>query len=105
MRRPKAVILLQALYDGQTVELDGTTYAMSEEDFICWVPKVGLDAGKGIIIDLSVKEFIKMADKLTDDEIAAVAMNNALNRIQELKVEAREKKDEAREKTRVKLAD
>lgn len=79
--RPKPVILLQALLDGREVEMDGRKYAMSESGDLCMIPESGLAEGLGLMVEMDISHFCQIADRMTDDQITILSMNNAMNAI------------------------
>lgn len=76
--RKKYDIVWRALILGYVVKLDGDVMALVDnqlaikasenEEEIIW-----------ITYDMSLNDFIKKCEKLSDEEIASIAMNNALN--------------------------
>ena len=74
----KPVTLLKALLDGQEVELEGQKWAMSFDGKLCVVPESGLGENQGLVVDMDVSQFCKMAEKMTSDQAFLLGVNNAL---------------------------
>ena len=67
--RPKPVIVLEALIAGQTVNIGGVNYALSEDNKLCVISVCGLPQGKGLTVACDISEFCKMTEKLDDKDI------------------------------------
>jgi hypothetical protein len=88
MKRPKYEILLKAFLVGQQVKIGDYIYGMSDDRDIVIVDQNNTE--RGFSIDLKFKEFMDMADKLSEDQIFELAANNGLNEIMEDKARKRE---------------
>jgi len=75
----KPVQLLKALLDGQEVDLDGQKWAMSSDGKLCVVPESGLGENQGLVVDMDVSQFCKMANRMTSDQAFLLGANNALH--------------------------
>ena len=92
--RPKAVIVLEALLLGMEIPLLGRrvmlgeglpgTHRAGRPALGCMMevdPSVPSEIGDALfIIDFDVADFIAECDRLTDDQIAVICMNMALNK-------------------------
>lgn len=96
----KALILLEALLVGITVDLDlggGNVYKVTIEDNkLCTIARrfeanEPLDESEGedvlLGLDMTVDWFLEVANRIPDDQIAIISANLALNRIKGKKKE------------------
>jgi len=78
-KQDRAASFLEAMILGYRLEVDGHTYAISEEGDLgvivkCW-PAGSLDAGEELFgVDHTVGEFVRMAARLTDEQFVDVSI-------------------------------
>lgn len=76
-----AVIILNALLNGQEIKTNNMTYVMSNDDQ--FGVKVIDESGEEcvMITDYSINWLLKFANSLTPDEITLIAANTAFNKV------------------------
>lgn len=83
---PNAVIVLKVLLKGIPVEIDGRVYIENGNRQICIKTEsmnIATGKRKEVLLGtdfLTLDYFIKITDKMTDDQIVHVAMNGGLNK-------------------------
>ncbi len=88
-QREKSVIVLEGLFQGQEIALqilpnEKLTVGLSEDNRL-YFNGVRVSNGTNyetvpLLLDMSVNEFIKVCNKLTDDEVAIIAANTTLTK-------------------------
>lgn len=74
----KPLTLLKAFLSGSRVTLQGSVYAMTEDfELVCVATK---ESGEEAFLKChcTIKEFCKLAERLTEEEFAVVCMSNTL---------------------------
>ena len=78
IKRPKPVIVLDALIAGQTIEFDGNKWGMSEDFVMGIIPLAGMQEGQMLGVDMSIGQFCKMAEQLSDKYVLKLTMDKVL---------------------------
>jgi len=90
--REKSIIVLEALFQGQEIELEITPkikhrITMDNDELKIIALQVSKDSQEEVLLgcQLEVNEFIKICNKLSDEEISIIAANIALNKSRKVK--------------------
>ena len=76
----KVCKILQYLYEGNTIKIDGYTYCMSEnnEVGVMVYDENMISNEKMLLVDYSLNDFIKICDKLSNEDIFILCANKVL---------------------------
>ena len=82
---PNAIIVLRALMDVGRVEMGGRQYCFDQDYRLCQIGW-NQDGDEGLMVvnmgeGISLSMFIQWCDSLSDDDIAFIGLNHALNKL------------------------
>lgn len=79
----KAVLLLNWLLEGHTVEIDGKRWCLADDGRlgVLGYNEDGTDSDKVMICDMELSAFVAMADSFPDEDLFATGCKFALNTV------------------------
>lgn len=78
-RKPKWLIVYEALERGHQVEIPGHQYkyVMDTTGRLCWLYGA---PGECLVCDMPLNDFVKMCERINDGDIISLAFNSALTK-------------------------